>query len=73
MPAEFQRFVSDQVDLNVFRVLPVRLAHALRVHALPDHHRDRFDRMLIAQCQVEDLPLISGDRRLRPYGVPLLW
>lgn len=73
MPADFQRFVSDQVDLNGFRVLPVRLAHALRVHGLPDHHRDPFDRMLIAQGQVENMPLISGDRRLRAYGVPLVW
>ena len=73
MPADFERFVTDQVDLNGFSVLPVQLSHALRVHGLPPHHKDPFDRMLIAQALVEDMPLVSRDRRLAGYGVRLVW
>jgi len=73
MPADFQRFVTDQVDLNGFSVLPVQLSHALRVHSLPVHHKDPFERMLIAQVEVEDIPLISRDRSLDAYGVRSLW
>ncbi len=73
MPADFERFVTDQVDLNGFSVLPVQLSHALRVHGLPPHHKDPFDRMLVAQALVEDMPLVSRDRRLADYGVRLVW
>ena len=73
MPADFERFVTDQVDLNGFSVLPVQLSHALRVHALPEHHKDPFDRMLVAQAQVEDMLLVSRDRRLADYRLRLVW
>lgn len=73
MPADFERFVADQIELNGFSVLPVELSHALRVHGLPPHHKDPFDRMLIAQALVEDMPLVSRDRRLAGYGVRLVW
>jgi PIN domain nuclease of toxin-antitoxin system len=49
-------------------VLPV---HALRVAELPPHHRDPFDRLLVAQAQHERLPLVSADPALRPYDVEL--
>ncbi len=54
-------------------VLPVQTAHALAVVRLPDHHRDPFDRMLIAQALVEGMTLVSADRKFAPYGVPILW
>ncbi len=73
MPADFERFVTDQVNLNGFSMLPVQLSHALRVHGLPPHHKDPFDRMLVAQAQVEEMPLVSRDRRLAGYGVRLVW
>jgi PIN domain nuclease of toxin-antitoxin system len=53
--------------------LPVTLAHAEVVELLEWHHRDPFDRMLIAQASVEQAVLISNDPALRPYGVPLVW
>jgi PIN domain nuclease of toxin-antitoxin system len=56
-----------------FGLLPITLAHAERVGKLPLHHRDPFDRMLIAQCLVENLTLVTADRRLAPYGVPTFW
>jgi PIN domain nuclease of toxin-antitoxin system len=56
-----------------FEPLPVNSLHAAAVERLPWHHRDPFDRLLIAQAQVEGLTLTSADERLRAYGVPVLW
>jgi len=52
--------------------LPIQRRHALRVATLPLHHRDPFDRMLIAQAQVEGLVIITADRRFRAYDVEVL-
>jgi PIN domain nuclease of toxin-antitoxin system len=53
--------------------LPVTLKHAQATRLLPPHHRDPFDRMLVAQAQVEGLSLVSRDRALREYQVTVLW
>jgi PIN domain nuclease of toxin-antitoxin system len=73
LPEDVPAFVHDQVRRNRFTVLPIALRHALQVHALPDHHRDPFDRLLVAQAQVEALPLVSRDTLLAPYAVELRW
>lgn len=52
--------------------LPIEVKHALRVAELPAHHRDPFDRLLIAQSQLEKLKLLSGDQQFRDYDVELL-
>jgi PIN domain nuclease of toxin-antitoxin system len=49
------------------------LEHVEEVGALPLHHRDPFDRMLVAQARVEDLTLVTGDRRIAAYAVRRLW
>jgi PIN domain nuclease of toxin-antitoxin system len=53
--------------------LPIRVEHALRAAALPPHHKDPFDRMLVAQAQVENLELMTVDRHLASYDVSLVW
>jgi PIN domain nuclease of toxin-antitoxin system len=53
--------------------LPITHEHALRVRDLPPHHKDPFDRMLVAQAQAEALTLVTSDRLLRRYDVPILW
>ncbi len=53
--------------------LPVSLEHAAAVERLPWHHRDPFDRLLIAQAMLEGAAIASRDERLRPYGVELVW
>jgi PIN domain nuclease of toxin-antitoxin system len=53
--------------------LPVTLPHASAVADLPAHHRDPFDRMLIAQARIESAVLVSRDEPLRAYGVPMVW
>jgi PIN domain nuclease of toxin-antitoxin system len=49
--------------------LAIEHAHALRVAALPPHHRDPFDRLLVAQAQIEDLAVLTGDPAIRAYDV----
>jgi PIN domain nuclease of toxin-antitoxin system len=53
--------------------LPLQHSHALQLATLPWHHRDPFDRLLIAQAQVEGLAILSADRQLAAYDVQLQW
>jgi PIN domain nuclease of toxin-antitoxin system len=55
-----------------FRSLPIGFDHALAVRYLPLHHKDPFDRMLVAQAQCERLTLLTADPKIRAYDVPLL-
>lgn len=56
-----------------FTELPLSLVHAETMAALPPHHTDPFDRALVAQATVERATLVSHDRALAPYGVPMIW
>ena len=53
--------------------LPIELEHAAAAGELPQHHRDPFDRMLIAQATIERATIVSSDEALRAYDVPVLW
>lgn len=53
--------------------LPITFGHAAAVTALSPHHRDPFDRMLIAQAMTEQLTLVTHDRRFEPYGISIIW
>lgn len=53
--------------------LPVTASHAAEVERLPWHHRDPFDRLLVAQALVEDAELVTADRSLSAYQVPIRW
>ena len=55
------------------RPLSVTHSHAAKVYDLPPHHRDPFDRMLIAQAMVEDMVILTSDRSFKKYPVRLLW
>jgi PIN domain nuclease of toxin-antitoxin system len=54
-------------------LLPILPAHVVKVASLPVHHRDPFDRLLIAQCMVERIPLVSADPVVDAYGVERIW
>jgi PIN domain nuclease of toxin-antitoxin system len=73
LPADLQGFVAEQLRINAIQVLPIEMAHAVHVFTLPDHHRDPFDRMLVAQSQLENLPILSGDPQIAQYGVTVIW
>lgn len=61
------------VDASGFRRLPITFEHAAAAAALPPHHGDPFDRMLVAQARLEGLTLVTHDRALAAYDVSLLW
>jgi PIN domain nuclease of toxin-antitoxin system len=55
------------------QLLPITPRHADRVASLPLHHRDPFDRLLVAQAAIEGLPLVSDDQSLRRYEIEVVW
>jgi PIN domain nuclease of toxin-antitoxin system len=61
------------VAADDFTELPVSLAHAERLRELPSHHADPFDRLLVAQAMVEKATLVTHDRAIEPYGLPVIW
>jgi PIN domain nuclease of toxin-antitoxin system len=63
----------DVLDAQEFSWLPVSIAHAAAVEGLPTHHSDPFDRLLIAQAGIEDLPIVTADGRFGPYDVRVCW
>jgi len=69
LPASIEAGVID----SGFQKLPISFAHAEAAAALPAHHADPFDRMLVAQAGIERLALVTHDRRLQPYDVEILW
>jgi PIN domain nuclease of toxin-antitoxin system len=64
--------LEDQLVREQFHPLPITLAHAIEAGALPLHHDDPFDRMLVAQAQLEGLTIVTRDPRIAAYGVPTL-
>ena len=66
-------FVSEHLNRNSMGVLPISMHHALEVYDLPPHHRDPFDRLLIAQSRSEGLPIISSDAVFARYDVAVVW
>lgn len=62
----------EELKLHRFTPLDITTEHALTVENLPPHHKDPFDRMLIAQAQVEKLTLITGDPKIKAYPVPII-
>ncbi|MCD6297282.1 MAG: type II toxin-antitoxin system VapC family toxin [Deltaproteobacteria bacterium] len=66
-------FLPSELSQNRIESLPVIDAHAFRAGHLPRYHRDPFDRMLIAQAQVESLALLSNDKKLGLYDVDVRW
>jgi PIN domain nuclease of toxin-antitoxin system len=65
--------LPDRVLALGFEVLPITADHGWQVKTLPPHHRDPFDRMLIAQAQVESLPILTVDSAFSDYDVAVIW
>lgn len=65
--------VSHQQETNGLAILPIVQAHVLALDALPSHHRDPFDRLLVAQAVAEGAVLVSGDPVLRSYPADIQW
>lgn len=67
-----QEFVETSVAAGI-RLHPIRPEHLYQVETLPWHHRDPFDRLLIAQALVDGLPIVTADRAFRRYGASTVW
>ena len=68
-PFDFETVLHDEN----FQVLPISFAHLRALDGLPRHHRDPFDRLLIAQALTEGVPIATSDRRFVAYGVQVVW
>lgn len=61
IPCQPEIYIAEQLEINSFQILPIEVKHTLQTYYLPNHHKDPFDRILVAQSQVEDLPLLTLD------------
>ena len=66
-------FVDRELKINDISILPIETKHAATVATLPYHHRDPFDRMLIAQSIVEQMAIVSKDKAFDDYGIQRVW
>jgi PIN domain nuclease of toxin-antitoxin system len=73
VPENPQQFIAEQIVANSFAVLPIRMEHALHILDLPMHHRDPFDRLLMAQSRVEGMPILTADSVFADYDVDVVW
>ena len=73
LPESLESFMQTQLHINDFKILPITIQHADRISKLPFHHRDPFDRMLIAQALSENIALISVDLAMDAYDVRRIW
>ena len=73
LPDNLEHFISEQLTINAIYGLPIQMSHALHVSVLPNHHHDPFDRILVAQAQLENLAILTADPRIARYPVKVIW
>ena len=73
LPQSPDLFMARMVQQHAFNVLPITLTHAVQEHHLPSHHSDPFDRLLVAQAQLEKLTLVTNDTLIEKYEIKTLW
>jgi PIN domain nuclease of toxin-antitoxin system len=73
LPEPPERFVSKRLSRDAISSLAIEHIHALHVSRLPYHHLDPFDRLIISQAQIEGIPILTVDHKLKPYDVELIW
>ena len=72
LPEPPDRFVPSRIEREGFATLPIHHAHALKTASLPHHHKDPFDRLLIAQSMVEAVPIMTADPTFDLYDVDVI-
>ena len=73
LSAPFSTLIPDQLSANEFELLNLDVAHAAELITLPFHHRDPFDRLLIAQAMVEQMQIVSIDSAFDAYPIIRMW
>ena len=68
-----EEFVGDHVIGRILTLLTIEPPHLLTYFELPLHHRDPFDRLLVAQALTLNIPIVTGDLKFKPYGVDVVW
>ena len=69
----FEKFIPEQLKENEISILPIELSHLSKLIKLPFHHRDPFDRLIIAQSIAEGHPIISCDSAFSRYSTEVIW
>lgn len=72
LPTTVEQYIEERLHAGL-TLLPIHWKHAAAVSLLPLHHRDPFDRLLIAQSIHEEIPLVSGDKLFKKYGATIIW
>jgi PIN domain nuclease of toxin-antitoxin system len=65
--------IQDEMKVNAIQWLSIEMPHCVELTRLPFHHRDPFDRMLVAQAMIDDMQLLSRDSRLSSYEIKRIW
>ena len=73
LPSPVGDYLAEKLGMNGVSVLPLTFAHVRRLEGIPLHHRDPFDRILIAQSLEENLPLVTSDTAFHRYSVQTIW
>lgn len=73
LPDSPELYVPSRIAYYGFQLLPIEIGHVLQLWTLAEHHRDPFDRILVAQSQVEQLPIITSDQTIPKYSVQVIW
>jgi PIN domain nuclease of toxin-antitoxin system len=73
LPSPVSDYLTSKMLANGVSVLPISLQHVLRIERLEMHHRDPFDRILIAQSIEEKMPLVTADPAMEHYPVEMIW
>ena len=73
LQVSYDEFIQEAVFDNGFEILPIEPRHTGALISLTFHHKDPFDRMLIAQATVEGIPIVSVDSKFDPYPITRLW
>ena len=72
LPLPVTAYIAEKIE-NGFRVLPIEWEYAAAVENLPFHHRDPFDRLIIAQALAENMPIVTADPVFRAYHTKVIW
>ena len=73
LPKSPKQIFAELFEEGQFSGLAIEHTHTLKTYELSDHHEDPFDRLLIAQAMVENLPVLTADSQLKKYPVKILW
>jgi len=73
LTSRFQDLIPYQLDRNGIKLLNINIDHTAQLISIPFHHRDPFDRMIIAQALAEELPVVSADESFDAYSISRIW